>query len=156
MGPAVTEAEAPFSLIDLADLVVDWDALPLITTDVVAWVYVPGPMMNYPLAHLDGDSDYYLPPTFRLGEGSFGTDFGSLLLSGENAGDFSDEVNILYGHPMRNGSMFPLFADLRDSNIFLDHGTIYLLRPMTTTVCEPSLWSTCHDPFLHRHAELRY
>ena len=40
------------------------------------------------------------------------------MLSGENAGDFSDEVNILYGHHMRNGSMFALFAELRDSDIF--------------------------------------
>ena len=128
-GPAVTEAEAAPEGINLADLVVDWDALREINPDVVAWVYMPGTMVNYPVAHKDGDSEYYLHHNFILGEGSFGAEFGSIMLSGENAGDFSDEVNILYGHHMRNGSMFALFAELRDSDIFNEHRTIYLLTP---------------------------
>ena len=128
-GPAVTEAEAAPEGINLADLVVDWDALREINPDVVAWVYMPGTMVNYPVAHKDGDSEYYLHHNFSLGEGSFGAEFGSIMLSGENAGDFSDEVNILYGHHMRNGSMFALFAELRDSDIFNEHRTIYLLTP---------------------------
>ena len=81
------------------------------------------------MAHKDGDSEYYLHHNFSLGEGSFGAEFGSIMLSGENAGDFSDEVNILYGHHMRNGSMFALFAEFRDSAIFNEHRTIYLLTP---------------------------
>ncbi len=114
---------------NLADLVVDWDALRAINPDIVAWVYMPGTIINYPVAHKDGDSEYYLHHNFSLGEGSFGAEFGSIMLSGENAGDFSDEVNILYGHHMRNGSMFALFAELRDSDIFNEHRTIYLLTP---------------------------
>ena len=38
-------------------------------------------------------------------------------------------MNILYGHHMRNGSMFALFAEFRDSAIFNEHRTIYLLTP---------------------------
>ncbi len=114
---------------NLADLVVDWDALREINPDIVAWVYMPGTIINYPVAHKDGDSEYYLHHNFSLGEGSFGAEFGSIMLSGENAGDFSDEVNILYGHHMRNGSMFALFAEFRDSAIFNEHRTIYLLTP---------------------------
>ena len=114
---------------NLADLVVDWDALRAINPDIVAWVYMPGTIINYPVAHKDGDSEYYLHHNFSLGEGSFGAEFGSIMLSGENAGDFSDEVNILYGHHMRNGSMFALFAEFRDSAIFNEHRTIYLLTP---------------------------
>ena len=71
-GPAVTEAEAAPEGINLADLVVDWDALREINPDVVAWVYMPGTMVNYPVAHKDGDSEYYLHHNFSLGEGSFG------------------------------------------------------------------------------------
>lgn len=114
---------------NLADLVVDWDALREINPDVVAWVYMPGTVINYPVAHKDGDSEYYLHHNFSLGEGSFGTEFGSIMLSGENAADFSDEVNILYGHHMRNGSMFALLAQFRDSDVFNQHRTLYLLTP---------------------------
>lgn len=133
-GPAVAELEAgaeggSAESINLADLVVDWDALRAINPDVVAWVYVPGTVINYPVAHKAGDSEYYLHHNFSLGEGSFGAEFGSIMLSGENAGDFSDQVNILYGHHMRNGSMFALLAEFRDSDIFNEHRTIYLLTP---------------------------
>ncbi|MEE0705727.1 MAG: class B sortase [Adlercreutzia sp.] len=113
----------------LADLVVDWDALREINPDVVAWVYVPGTVINYPVAHKEGDSEYYLHHNFSLGEGKFGAEYGSIMLSGENSGDFSDEVNILYGHHMRNGSMFAPFAEFRESEVFNKHRTIYLLTP---------------------------
>lgn len=113
----------------LADLVVDWDALREINPDVVAWVYVPGTVINYPVAHKDGDSEYYLHHNFSLGEGKFGAEYGSIMLSGDNAGDFSDEVNILYGHHMRNGSMFAPFAEFHESEMFNKHRTIFLLTP---------------------------
>ena len=113
----------------LADMVVDWDALREINPDVVAWVYVPGTVINYPVAHKEGDSEYYLHHNFSLGEGKFGAEYGSIMLSGENKGDFSDEVNILYGHHMRNGSMFAPFAEFRESEAFNKHRTIYLLTP---------------------------
>ncbi|MEY8459551.1 class B sortase [Eggerthellaceae bacterium 24-137] len=113
----------------LADMVVDWDALREINPDVVAWVYVPGTVINYPVAHKKGDSEYYLHHNFSLGEGKFGAEYGSIMLSGENNGDFSDEVNILYGHHMRNGSMFAPFAEFRESEVFNKHRTIYLLTP---------------------------
>ena len=125
----VVEVPEDGNVANLADLVVDWDALRAINPDIVAWVYMPGTIINYPVAHKDGDSEYYLHHNFSLGEGSFGAEFGSIMLSGENAGDFSDEVNILYGHHMRNGSMFALFAEFRDSAIFNEHRTIYLLTP---------------------------
>lgn len=113
----------------LADMVVDWDALREINPDVVAWVYVPGTVINYPVAHKQGDSEYYLHHNFSLGEGKFGAEFGSIMLSGQNNGDFSDEVNVLYGHHMRNGSMFAPFAEFRESDVFNKHRTIFLLTP---------------------------
>jgi sortase B len=113
----------------LADLVVDWDALREINPDVVGWVYMPGTIINYPIAHKDGDSEYYLHHNFSLGEGSFGAEFGSIMLSGDNAADFSDEVNTIYGHHMRNGSMFALLADFSDSKLFNQHRTLYILTP---------------------------
>lgn len=122
-------AEPEGDAITLADLVVDWDALRDINPDVVAWVYVPGTVINYPVAHKEGDSEYYLHHNFSLGEGRFGAEYGSIMLSGENNGDFSDEVNILYGHHMRNGSMFAPFAEFRESDVFNKHRTIYLLTP---------------------------
>ena len=126
---------------NLADLVVDWDALREINPDIVAWVYMPGTIINYPVAHKDGDSEYYLHHNFSLGEGSFGAEFGSIMLSGENAGDFSDEVNILYGHHMRNGlcPCSPSSA-IRPSSTSI--ARFICSRPKATTACKRSPWST--------------
>lgn len=114
---------------NLADLVVDWDALREINPDVVAWVYLPGTRVNYPVAYRAGDSDYYLHVNFSQFEGKFGAEYGCPLLSGENAPDFSDEVNIIYGHHLRNGSMFAKFSEFSDSAEFNKHRTVYLLTP---------------------------
>lgn len=114
----------------LADMVVDWDALRDINPEVVAWVYVPDTVVNYPVAHKPGDSKYYLKHNFSNDYGmKYGAEYGCIMLSGENAGDFSDEVNIIYGHHLRNGGMFAPFGDFYESDIFNQHRTVYLLTP---------------------------
>ena len=127
----------------LADMVVDWDALREINPDVVAWVYVPGTVINYPVAHKEGDSEYYLHHNFSLGEGKFGAEYGSIMLSGENKGDFSDEVNILYGHHMRNGSMFAHWWNSARARRSTSTVPSTCSLPAATTACRPSPWSTC-------------
>ncbi len=115
---------------NLDDFYVDWDALRAINPDVVGWVYVPNTEISYPIAHRDGDDDYYLTHTFSNDEASnFGAEYGCIMLSGVNKADFSDEVNVIYGHNMANGSMFALFSKFYDSDTFNEHRTIYLLTP---------------------------
>ena len=114
----------------LADFNVDWDALRAVNPDVVGWVYVAGTSVNYPIVHRDGDDSYYLNHTFGGDTtGQFGAEFGCIMLSGENNADFTDEVNVVYGHNMANGSMFAQFADFTDTNAFNEHRTIYVLTP---------------------------
>ncbi len=114
----------------LADFSVDWDALRAINPEVVAWVYIPGTPINYPVAHKAGDDEYYLHHNFaNSSTGEFGAEYGCVMLSGENNGDFTDEVNIIYGHNMRNGSMFAFFNKMRDNAVFNEHRTVYLLTP---------------------------
>ena len=114
----------------LADFRVDWDALRAINPEVVAWVYIPGTPINYPVAHKAGDSEYYLHHNFANSTtGEFGAEYGCVMLSGENNPDFTDSVNIIYGHNMRNGSMFAFFNQMKDNAVFNEHRTVYLLTP---------------------------
>lgn len=114
----------------LVDFNVDWDALREVNPDVVGWVYIPDTEVSYPIVHRDGDDSYYLTHTFSGDTaGSFGADFGCIMLSGENSADFSDEVNVIYGHNMANGSMFATLAGFGDSTTFNQHRTIYVLTP---------------------------
>lgn len=115
----------------LADFEVDWGALREINPDVVGWIYMPGTEINYPIAWRDGDDEYYLYHNFN-GESSaeFGAEYGSIMLSGVNRSDFSDAVNIVYGHHMANGTMFAILAKLQDdADEFNSHRLVYLLTP---------------------------
>lgn len=114
----------------LADFEVDWDALRAINPDVVGWIYVPGTEINYPIAWREGDDDYYLKHNFNgVSSAEFGAEYGSIMLSGVNSSDFSDEVNIIYGHNMANGSMFAQLAKFHDADAFNSYRLMYLLTP---------------------------
>jgi sortase B len=47
----------------LSDLKVDWDGLRAINPDIVAWVYVPGTPINYPVVQ-GSDNQEYLHKAF--------------------------------------------------------------------------------------------
>lgn len=114
----------------LADFSVDWDALRAVNPDIVGWVYMPDTQVSYPVVHRDGDDSYYLNHDFNGNTRNMvGAEYGCIMLSGENKGDFSDAVNVIYGHNMANGSMFAELAHFGDSANFNAHRTIYLLTP---------------------------
>ncbi len=115
------------TLIQLSDMTVDWDALRSINPDVVGWIYIPDSDVNYPIVH-SGDDVYYLKTDF-YGQTNWIVSFGTIFLSGDNATDFSDECNVIYGHHMNEGSMFSSLADWTDSASFNAHRSVYLLTP---------------------------
>ena len=114
----------------LADFQVDWDALRAINSDVVGWIYMPGTGINYPIAWREGDDDYYLKHNFNgVTSAQFGAEYGCIMLSGVNQPDFSDTVNIIYGHNMANGTMFAPLAKYYNVDEFNAHRLVYLLTP---------------------------
>lgn len=124
------EAPSDPAAATLADFEINWDALREVNPDVVGWVYVPDTKISYPVVHRDGDDSHYLNHTFSGDTtGRFGAEFGCIMLSGENAGDFTDQVNVIYGHNMADGSMFAQFAQFTDAATFNAHRTVYILTP---------------------------
>lgn len=111
----------------LADLTVDWDALRAVNPDIVAWVYIPDSPINYPVVQGD-DNDEYLHKAF---DGSTGwlASAGTIFLDCNNAPDFSDRNNALYGHHMNDGSMFAVLADWQNNDEFNSHRDVYVLTP---------------------------
>lgn len=111
----------------LADMTIDWDALRAINPDTVGWIYVPNSIINYPIVHTT-DNDKYLNTNFN-GVSDWTTAAGAIFLSAENRPDFTDSNNVVYGHHMRDGSMFAFFATLQDVPLFNENRTIYILTP---------------------------
>ena len=70
--------------------------------DVYAWIDVPGTEISYPVLQSAEDNSYYLEHTIE-GEKTLP---GAIYSENYNSKDFSDYNTILYGHNMRNGTMF--------------------------------------------------
>lgn len=111
----------------LSDLTVDWDSLRAINPDIVAWVYMPGTSINYPVVQ-GQDNEEYLHQAF---DGSTGwlASAGTIFLDAANSSDLADRNNALYGHHMNDGSMFAPIADLADQAEFDAHRDLYVLTP---------------------------
>lgn len=118
----------------LADMTVDWTYLRSINPDIVAWVYIPGTNVNYPVVHTD-DNDTYLATSFN-GDQPVGVHPGTIFLDMGNKADFSDANNVMYGHHMDDGSMFAcLSTQLSDQTEFSSHRTVYVLTPNMNYKC---------------------
>lgn len=111
----------------LSDLKVDWNGLQAINPDIVAWIYVPGTPINYPVVQ-GSDNEEYLHKAF---DGSTGwlASAGTIFLDASNSSDLSDQNNALYGHHMNDGSMFASLAGFESQDTFNDHRDIYVLTP---------------------------
>ena len=94
----------------LADMGVDWAALKEINPEVVAWIYVPGTRISYPVCH-SGDNEKYLDLNFDGAAGVF-TGSGTIFLDGEANPDFSSDCK-----------------DFANQEVFNKNRTIYLLTP---------------------------
>ena len=90
-------------------ITVDFEELKKINPDVVGWIYIEGIDVSYPVVQGE-DNDEYLHHTY---EGTYNF-AGSIFLEYTNQGDFSDCNTIIYGHNMKNGSMFGKLKELRE------------------------------------------
>ncbi len=119
--------EAPAEVFEDAEppLEVDWDELAGINPDIVGWIYVDAlPEISYPVLRGE-DNDYYLHHTFRK-EYLFA---GSIFEDYHNEPDFSDPNTIVYGHNMRNGSMFNHLKKLNDQAKYDADPYFWILTP---------------------------
>ena len=87
-----------------APMTIDFPALKAVNDDVIGWIYVEAlPTINYPIVR-GIDNEYYLHLTYQKNYNFSGTIFADC----ENSDDFSDCHTLVYGHNMKNGSMFGL------------------------------------------------
>ncbi len=80
---------------------VDMEGLQQLNPDVIGWLYVEGTEINYPIL-FSGDDSTYLHTNLDHEQ----VKAGSIFLEGLNLPNWSDSHNIIYGHNMRNLSMF--------------------------------------------------
>lgn len=102
---------------------VNFDELTAINPDTIGWIrFYPQPeIISYPLVQAE-DNDKYLHKTFSANENTL----GAIFLNTENNPDFSDKNSIIYGHRMKNGSMFRHLEDYKDQGFWQDNQYFYI------------------------------
>ncbi len=113
--------------VPLSDLQVNWDELRAINPDIVAWIYVPGTKINYPVVQTD-NNETYLHTSFAGETGWLGS-AGSIFLDYRNNPELLDRNSAIYGHYMNDGSMFGAFSNMTNDESFNEHRDVFLLTP---------------------------
>ena len=102
------------------DKKVDFEALREQNSDIYAWITIDDTKVDYPIAHCDEETAFYLDHDIDGKPSSEGMIFTDTC----NANDFSDPMTLIYGHNMKNGSMFRGLQSFRDGEFFKEHDTI--------------------------------
>lgn len=100
---------------------IDFDKLREINPDVEGWIKYNGTHIDYPIVQGEDNSEY-LNESFEGNNSSFGT----LFIDSECSKPFDDFITIVYGHHMRNGSMFGDLKKLKDENYYKEHPELEL------------------------------
>lgn len=96
------------------EIPVDFAALQEQNPDVYAWICVPGTEIDYPILQSEEDNGYYLTHTID-GEKTIA---GSIYTENYNSKTFDDPNTVIYGHNMKNGSMFRTLHNYEDKSFF--------------------------------------
>lgn len=103
---------------------VDFTALRAVNADILCWLYVKDTQISYPVLQ-GADNARYLETAYT-GEPSIA---GSIFMDARNTPDYTDHNTILYGHNMRDRSMFGSLKQYEDADFAKAHPDIYLLTP---------------------------
>lgn len=107
------------------EIPIDFAALQERNPDVYAWITVPGTSVDYPILQSETDNSYYLTHTIDGEE----KPEGSIYTENYNSKDFEDPNTIIYGHNMKNGSMFRTLHDYMDKSFFDTNREVIIYTP---------------------------
>ncbi len=106
---------------------IDFKKLQAKNEDLYAWIRMPNTVIDYPIAQSspDEEEDFYL----HRGEDKEYLFEGTIYSQKCNNKDFYDPNTILYGHCMKNGSMFRALHDLKVQDMWDSTPVFYIYTP---------------------------
>lgn len=111
-----------------APISIDFASLEATNPDIVGWIHVEGlDGVSYPIVQGD-TNDKYLHTTFQ-GTYNFA---GSIFMDCQNRSDFGDCTTVVYGHNMKDGSMFGRLKWFETQNSYSVSPYIWVLTPTET------------------------
>jgi sortase B len=107
-----------------------YSALLQVNSDLVGWITIPGTKLDYPVVRVE-NNDFYLDHNFEKQP----SDHGAVFMDFRNKGDLQTKNNIIYGHNMKDGSMFQELMNYKDEKYFKENPIIQF-----DTLKEPVKW----------------
>lgn len=104
---------------------IDFESLTKQYPDVYAWIRIPGTRVDYPIVQREGDNSYYVNHTI---DGRQRVE-GAIFTEDYNSKDFKDPNTVIYGHNMKNGSMFKGLHKYKDRKYFKEHSEVFIYQP---------------------------
>ncbi len=90
--------------------------------DIYAWITIPGTVIDYPVLQHSEELDYYLDHNLDHSSGYPGCIYSQNL----NSKDWDDPNTVLYGHNMKNGTMFAGLHYYEDPQFLEENQYIYI------------------------------
>lgn len=99
----------------------DYQSLIAMNSDCVGWIQIPGTDINYPVVQA-ADNEFYLTHNFNRETAAC----GAIFMDYRNDVDAKAEHLILYGHQMKDNSMFKQLNGYKEEIFYKEHPNIKL------------------------------
>ncbi len=127
---ATQNGEEPIeSLEEAMNKIIDFENLQQNTNaDIYAWISIPDTNIDYPVLQHPTNDLYYLDYNLDGTKGYPGCIYSEI----KNSKEFTDFNTVLYGHNMKNGTMFHDLHNYEDSKYMEEHPYLYVYLPDKT------------------------
>jgi len=112
--------------IEVPEKNLDWDELHETNEHIYAWIYIPGTNVDYPVLQHPTDDTYYLDYNLDGTKGYPGCIYSEHKY---NSMDWMDFNTLLYGHNMKDGTMFKTLHKYEDRAFFEENRYMYIYTP---------------------------
>lgn len=106
----------------LVDNPIDFATLKQQNGDIYSWITIPDTNVNYPVLQSRVNDNFYIDHGLDQSYSFPGAIYSQLC----NRTDYTDRVTVLYGHNMRDGSMFATLHQFEDKAFFDSHEYFYV------------------------------
>lgn len=107
------------------EIPIDFAGLQAQNPDVYAWIQMPGTEVDYPILQSPDDNGYYLDHDINKTEAAA----GAIFTENYNTKTFEDPNTVIYGHDMKNGSMFQSLHRYMDRSFFDANRDVTIYMP---------------------------
>lgn len=107
------------------EIPIDFKTLQERNPEIYAWITIPGTAVDYPIFQSETDNSYYLTHSIDGDE----SPEGCIFTEDYNSKDFEDPNTVIYGHDMKNGSMFQNLLNYQDRTYFDANREVKIYTP---------------------------